>query len=135
MIHKNSSYSHKIWRVRWDLNPRSPAPKADTLIRARLRALSMPLGWATHILVLCRCWVNCVFRLSSVRILLFPQIVSACGAVIVELYVALRAVTAHLIAIVWVSFRDFDWFPFFVAAVESLGYWSVAKIGDRVPLQ
>ena len=24
-------------RVRWDLNPRSPAPKADTLIRARLR--------------------------------------------------------------------------------------------------
>jgi hypothetical protein len=26
-------------RVRWDLNPRSPAPKADTLIRARLRTL------------------------------------------------------------------------------------------------
>ena len=26
-------------RARWDLNPRSPAPKADTLIRARLRAL------------------------------------------------------------------------------------------------
>ena len=25
-------------RARWDLNPRSPAPKADTLIRARLRA-------------------------------------------------------------------------------------------------
>ena len=35
-----------LWRARWDLNPRSPAifrlkqrPKADTLIRARLRAL------------------------------------------------------------------------------------------------
>ena len=27
-----------LWRARWDLNPRSPAPKADTLIRARLRA-------------------------------------------------------------------------------------------------
>jgi hypothetical protein len=26
-------------RARRDLNPRSPAPKADTLIRARLRAL------------------------------------------------------------------------------------------------
>jgi hypothetical protein len=28
----------ELWRARWDLNPRSPAPEADTLIRARLRA-------------------------------------------------------------------------------------------------
>ena len=28
-----------FWRARWDLNPRSPAPKADALIRAGLRAL------------------------------------------------------------------------------------------------
>ena len=31
-------------RARWDLNPRSPAPKADTLIRARLRALTLQLN-------------------------------------------------------------------------------------------
>jgi hypothetical protein len=37
MTQKNSTYSDIVQRVRWDLNPRSPAPKADTLIRARLR--------------------------------------------------------------------------------------------------
>ncbi len=30
----------KRWRARGDLNPRSPAPQASVLIRARLRALS-----------------------------------------------------------------------------------------------
>ena len=38
---------------------------------------------------------------------------------------AFRAIAAYLLAVVRVVFRDFDWFPFFVAAVESLRYWSV----------
>ena len=44
-------------RARWDLNPRSPAPKADTLIRARLRAhlqhnkISVPIKKLTKILI------------------------------------------------------------------------------------
>jgi hypothetical protein len=32
-------FNPKRERARWDLNPRFPAPKADALIRARLRAL------------------------------------------------------------------------------------------------
>lgn len=36
--HHNRKHGWNLWRARWDLNPRSPAPKADTLIRARLRA-------------------------------------------------------------------------------------------------
>ncbi len=49
----------------------------------------------------------------------------ACRSVVVVLLVAFGAIAAHFFAVVWVTFRDFDGFPFFVAAVESLGYWSV----------
>ena len=33
-----ASLEKKVQRARWDLNPRSPAPKADALIRTGLRA-------------------------------------------------------------------------------------------------
>ena len=38
-----ASLEKKVQRARWDLNPRSPAPKADALIRAGLRALQKRL--------------------------------------------------------------------------------------------
>ncbi len=50
----------------------------------------------------------------------------ACGSVIVVVFlVTLGAVAAHLFTVIWVDFTDFDWFPFFVAAVDSFRYWSV----------
>jgi hypothetical protein len=51
--------------------------------------------------------------------------VPACCPVVVIFLIAFRAIAAHLLAVVRVIFTDFDWFPFLVAAVEPLRYWSV----------
>ena len=49
----------------------------------------------------------------------------ACCSVVIVFLVAFSAIPTHFLAIVWVNFRDFDGFPFFVAAIDTLTYWSV----------
>jgi hypothetical protein len=38
-----------VWRARWDLNPRYPAPQADVLIRTRLRAPDARLLYSQYL--------------------------------------------------------------------------------------
>jgi hypothetical protein len=89
-------------------------------------------GWNTYILVFggdgllqCFGWNSYGLFLALPSVFLLPQVVPACRSVVVVFLIAFRATAAYFLTVIRVSFTDFDWRPFFIAAVESLRYWSV----------
>jgi hypothetical protein len=57
---------------------------------------------------------------ASIYVLLLAQVVPACCPIIVIFDIALCTISVHFLAVVWITLADFDRFPFFIAAIDSL---------------